>query len=265
MSSHFLTSSLGNSYRDFSDFTKDYLGFDPVILVNTSLTIAACFTFFTYAAAWWYHYFQKIFTTVVIDELDDVYHAVIRWIYDHKLNTYALRSVRAVSSTDPSWQNEDDAIKLLAKETSIDRLINYRSIIGQLTIVFQPFRGWFFFRYNGHWILFQQGMQRNGLLLQTQDPARFYIQLQCFGFSLTPIRDFLEAAAAHTSERTTTVTNVFRAIANSREHLHWSKIISRPSRDIRTVILERQKKHALLQDINEYLHPRTRRWVRQSS
>ena len=36
--------------------------------------------------------------------------------------------------------------------------------------------------------------------------------------------------------------------------------MSRPYRDIDTVILEKSKKQALLRDINEYLHPRTRKW-----
>lgn len=81
------------------------------------------------------------------------------------------------------------------------------------------------------------------------------LTLECLGRSLDPIKALLEESQTYYLEKTMSSTTVYRANGP-----HWGRITSRPSRDIETVILEKAKKEELLQDINEYLHPRTRRW-----
>ena len=40
----------------------------------------------------------------------------------------------------------------------------------------------------------------------------------------------------------------------------WIRVATRPSRPLATVVLDYKQKAALLNDINEYLHPETPRW-----
>lgn len=40
----------------------------------------------------------------------------------------------------------------------------------------------------------------------------------------------------------------------------WHQVARRPVRPMRTVVLDHKEKHAILRDVNEYLHPGTPRW-----
>jgi mitochondrial chaperone BCS1 len=81
------------------------------------------------------------------------------------------------------------------------------------------------------------------------------LSLECFGRSLDPIKALLEEAQTHYLQKSFTTTTIYRANGPG-----WLPVVSRPSRAIDSVILEPEKKQALLTDMNEYLHPRTRRW-----
>ena len=41
----------------------------------------------------------------------------------------------------------------------------------------------------------------------------------------------------------------------------WNRVATRPSRPMDTVVLDPDEKARVLNDINEYLHPSTPRWV----
>lgn len=103
-------------------------------------------------------------------------------------------------------------------------------------------------------------MHKSSPLLPADARERGYVQLQCLGRSLAPLEALLGDVQTYHLERSMSTTTVFRALTQMREIIRWVKVVSRPSREIGTVILEKEKKHALLNDINEYLHPRTRRW-----
>ncbi|OGM50813.1 hypothetical protein ABOM_000801 [Aspergillus bombycis] len=57
-----------------------------------------------------------------------------------------------------------------------------------------------------------------------------------------------------------TTTTVYQPTCSSDSAGRWSRYSTQPSRNISTVIFDRKNKDELLNDINEYLHPRTRRW-----
>ncbi|KKK19208.1 hypothetical protein AOCH_002900 [Aspergillus ochraceoroseus] len=71
---------------------------------------------------------------------------------------------------------------------------------------------------------------------------------------------FIETAQLYRPQASVSSTAIFRALTEFREYSRWSSITSRPSRDISTVIFNKEKKDSILKDINEYLHPQTRRW-----
>lgn len=45
-----------------------------------------------------------------------------------------------------------------------------------------------------------------------------------------------------------------------RDYNMWQQVARRPVRPMRTVVLDATEKHAVLSDVNEYLHPSTPRW-----
>jgi chaperone BCS1 len=253
-------------YSQLLDLVHDVVGVDPMILVNIGLVIVGLSTFVRYVLGYGYRYAQDVFgSTVRIEDEDPLYDHLMRWMADHQFLNRQFRSVKAISTPKSSWEDEEEALKsmigggLHLTEPDPNNLISYRSIVGRSPISLQPFQGTHLFRRHGSWILFKHRVN-SGSQLVPLPKERGYITLQCVGFSTAPLQRLMEEAQLYNLERTRTTTTIFRAISNVRDVMRWTKFSARPSRDISTVIFDQKKKQALLKDINEYLHPHTRRW-----
>ncbi|KAG7402736.1 putative mitochondrial chaperone BCS1-B [Fusarium oxysporum f. sp. rapae] len=89
------------------------------------------------------------------------------------------------------------------------------------------------------------------------------LRISCFGRSVDPIKQlFADAKRAyflHTRDK----TRIYRPkITESRLEAKnmWHPVAVRPIRPMGTVILEAKVKHAVLRDMEEYLHPVTSKW-----
>jgi chaperone BCS1 len=250
-------------YLQILGFAQNAVDFDPLTLVNIGIFLAGLFTFLRYI-------FTRViilWTTVRINDDDPLYMCLMRWMSDHQFMNRQFRSVKAISSSRSSWEDEEEALKSMIgiggdkelSEPDPNNLISYRSIVGRTPISLQPFQGTHVFRRHGSWLLFRHRINAGNELVQ-QPKEIGYIQLQCLGSSFAPVQRLLEEAQLYNLEKTKTTTTIHRAIANVRDLVRWTSFSSRPSRAISTVIFDKNAKHELLSDINEYLHPHTRRW-----
>jgi chaperone BCS1 len=253
--------SLRSGYNLAIYMVKDILGLDPVIVVNLSILFAAISTFGRYVTNYFYYYLKQILVSSVrIHEDDHLYRYIMKWMTDYHLDTKAFRSVKAQTIQKTTIEDEEEAFKAMDqgpfdfKNTS--QLFSYRTMIGRNPIRFQPYEMSHLFIHKRNVFLFKHGLR------PVPQPSRSIMMkysgeltLECLGRSLDPIKALLEESQTYYLEKTMSSTTVYRANGP-----HWGRITSRPSRDIETVILEKAKKEELLQDINEYLHPRTRRW-----
>ena len=186
----------------------------------------------------------------------------MKWMTDKQLHTKRFRSVKAKLVQKTSIEDEEEALRLIAEEqrsvrlyknNAPDQLISYRTMMSRNPIQLQPFEMGHWFIHKGQIFMFRHAMRTN------TNPRTFKmtgeLTIQCFGRSLEPIKKLLEEAQSYYLEKTVSKTAIFRAGGST-----WGRISSRPSRDIDTIIMEKTKKQRLLQDINEYLHPKTRRW-----
>jgi mitochondrial chaperone BCS1 len=243
--------TLRSSYDLALYLIKDILGFDPVIVVNLSIFLAAVSAFGRYVTNSLYGYARNLFmSSVHINDDDALYQYVVRWMSDRHIGSKALRSVKATTVRKTTLEDEEDAMKSVEQEfDNPDRLISYRTMIARSPVRFMPFESRQLIVHKRHFILFKHHIRAS-----ESRSERSFLTLECLGRSLAPIRTLLEDAQTHSLEKTASTTNVFRAEGS------WQLIMSRPFRDIDTVILDKKKKRTLLCDINEYLHPRTRRW-----
>lgn len=243
--------TLRSSYDLALYLIKDILGFDPVIVVNLSIFLAALSAFGRYVTNSVYGYARTLFmSSVHINDDDALYQYVVRWMSDRHIGSKALRSVKATTVRKTTLEDEEDAMKSVEQEfDNPDRLISYRTMIARSPVRFMPFESRQLIIHKRHFILFKHHIRAS-----ESRSERSFLTLECLGRSLAPIRTLLEDAQTYSLEKTASTTNVFRAEGS------WQLIMSRPFRDIDTVILDKKKKQTLLRDINEYLHPRTRRW-----
>ena len=243
--------SLRSSYDIVLYLLKDILGFDPVFIVNLSIFLAAVSAAGRYVGNFFYGYAKKLFVSSVhINDDDVLYDYILRWMGDRNIGSKAPRSVKAVTLIKSTLEDEEAAMKSVEQDfDDLDRPISYRTMIARAPIHFRPFESQHLILHRRNLILFKHH-------LRTLDSRseRGFLTLECLGRSLSPIQVLLEDVQTYSIEKTASTTGVYRADGS------WSKIMSRPHRDIETVILEKSKKRALLRDINEYLHPRTRKW-----
>ena len=246
---------------------KEILGIDPAIIVNLSIFLAAAGTVGRYVTNYLYAYAKSIYiSSVRIHEDDALYNYVMRYMTDKHLHTKRFRSVKAKMVKKTTIEDEEEAFKLISADQGSVRLgkgrdeegkqlISYRTMMGCNPIQFQPYQMSHVFYHKRNFFLFRHGLRT------TPQPRGFAMRqtgeltLECLGRSLDPIKAFLEEAQTYYLEKTISNTAVYRSNGPG-----WNNITSRPSRDIDTVILEKSKKQMLLEDINEYLHPQTRRW-----
>jgi chaperone BCS1 len=250
--------SLKSGYNLTVYMLKDILGLDPAIVINISIFLAAVSTVGRYVTSYVYAYLKMIcLSSVRIDEDDALYRYLMKWMTDHHLSTKSLRSVRANTVKKSSIDDEEEAFKAV-EATPIDNgsgLISYRTMIGRNPIRFNPHEESHIFYHKRNIFRFQHTLKATPQMRLPIPKITGEITLECLGRSLAPARALLEEAQTYYLEKTIATTHVFRGNGH-----HWASITSRPSRDIDTVILEKTKKQTLLSDINEYLHPRTRRW-----
>ena len=272
------------AYLALLESIQKTFGIDPVLIIEGALGLTAAATFIRYGASYIYGWAQQFFiSSVHIGEEDQLYGHLMRWITDKHLSKRAFRSVRAstrhqadiglmprarlrpmnmmLPPIGSSIESEEDSAAFsIDEDFDPERLSNHRIIAGRMPVVLQPFQSSQFFRHQGSWIYFSHGTRHEPSNAFREAHQSSHIRLQCLGWSLQPIETLLWDAQTYYLENSKSMTTVNRASAYRGMHPEWSQIISRPSRDIRTVFLNKEKKHALLKDINEYLHPRTRRW-----
>jgi chaperone BCS1 len=256
--SHNPFQSLRSGYNLAMYTVKDILGLDPVIVVNISIIFAAISTVGRYVTGYLYHYLKMVFiSSVRIHEEDHLYRYIMKWMTDNHLSKRAFRSVKANTVQKTTIDDEEEAFKGMDDDSKdSNTLISYRTMMGRNPIRFAPYEVSHMFIHKRNIFLFRHGL-RSVPHMRGAIPFKFSGELtvECLGRSLDPVKALLEEAQTYYLEKTMSTTTVFRANGP-----HWSRITARPSRDIETVILEKTKKQTLLQDINEYLHPRTRRW-----
>ncbi|KAE8312074.1 P-loop containing nucleoside triphosphate hydrolase protein [Aspergillus transmontanensis] len=227
----------------------DLIGMDIARLINFTVVFGAALTFLNYESMSMLSYLSCFTTSVRLDDDDPLYQRVLQRITDHHPPSPRLCSMRAISSDQSSVEEEallgsmkGRDVKTRAKSSVIEN-----SWINPL-IKLRPHAGKHLFRYNGKWIFFSHTVASENQYTQLMK-ERCYIQLQYL----------LQEAQSYNLDKTMTMATVYRPTCSPESAGRWSKYNTRPSQNISTVTFDRKKKEELLNDNNEYLHPRTRR------
>ncbi|KAJ5121256.1 uncharacterized protein N7515_009217 [Penicillium bovifimosum] len=206
-----------------------------------------------------YGYAEKLcLTTVYISSEDTLYDDVLLWMNHHVFQHQNFRSVIAATSNQAeSITNPSTA----ASSNSNLKLSGTQFVDPSQSIQLKPFQGSRLFVYNRKWINFTHSAPRTGRTPHTMpDDDPLPLKLQCFSLSLSTLHAFLSEATLYSRKVSLSNVTVYRALANSRDLVRWTRVTSRPRRNLATVILDEHKKQTILGDIREYLHPRMKQW-----
>jgi chaperone BCS1 len=89
-----------------------------------------------------------------------------------------------------------------------------------------------------------------------------HIQIRTLGWSTAPLKALLASIKKWSLEREHDITVIKRPQSKEtrRREGAWTRVTSRPSRPMNTVVLDAKQKDALIADVNEYLSPTSPQW-----
>lgn len=247
-------------YSIISKLLYESLGFDITFAVSLCLLVSGLITFCLLVWKHGYSFFEAYFTSFICtDADDDIYDHIMEWLSEQSVSTYS-RSLMAKTARGTSWESENSHVE---EELDSTHFLNFSNWDAKGPPSFQPFYGDHIFRHRGRYFLLNRNaLTRLSLKGQfiSQDET---ITLRCFGRSTQPVKDLIDECGKHCSDKGKYCTTVRRPAPKDhrdRGRSFWSKVATRPSRPIHTIVLEYTAKDNLLRDINEYLHPATSRW-----
>lgn len=123
---------------------------------------------------------------------------------------------------------------------------------------FTPSEGSHYFWYKNRPLMLERE-HRDGGMWYVMNNERIF--LSCLGRNPAILKTLLAEAQQAYVERDSNRTVIYRGSrVAAGQSFNWYRCMARLPRPLSTVILDQEQKQDFLDDIKEYLHPRTRRW-----
>lgn len=247
-------------YSVISGFLLDAIGFDVTILVSVCVLLFGLATSTRYI---WSHareiFDEYCMSYIRIESDDDIYEQVMDWI--------AMQSVSKKSRMLIATTGREDAFDYLDEEIEDydpASLVNFGNLDAKVPPKFAPSFGSHYFFHKGNLLQFKRSVKQvmssgwGGSMIRDDED----ITLSCVGRSTQPIKNLITEAREtyYKKEKACTVVRRPAPKEHRNRSRFWTRVASRPSRPMHTVILNGDLKERVLADINEYLHPTTKFW-----
>ena len=251
-------------YSIISRFLLEVLGFDITVAVSVCFLIFGLATSIKYLWNNAYEYFKTYFMSFIsIESDDDIYEHVMDWLGEQQVSQKSQTLMARTGHYSWDADNVDDM-----EGTSEDdgTLLNFSNWDAKIPPKFQPYFGKHRFWHKGRYFELKRETKQmmvtsgwGGSMLRDEETIR----LTCIGRSTQPIKDLIKECQDRYFDKKSSRTIVRRPATKelrSRGRNPWTKVATRPSRPMDTVVLEHDQKEQVLADINEYLHPASPRW-----
>ncbi|KAI9892433.1 MAG: hypothetical protein M1814_001390 [Vezdaea aestivalis] len=266
-----LLETLIPGYGPISQFVSEYLGFDVTIVVSLCLLIFATTTAFQYL----WRYTSEAFSTwmmakVTVSSEDDIFDHLMQWIATQGISKDS-RSLIAATQVQRTWDAvtgdiEEKAPGMDVEDIETDQWLNHFDSDSKMPPRFEPDFGEHYFRHGGRFFFLSRTHKSafssswvGGAVLSDKET----VTLTCLGRSTEPIKQLLKEVTQSHTEKESAMTRIRRPAPKEERasrYTPWVKVATRPSRPLKTVVLNYDQKKSLLKDINEYLHRDTPRW-----
>ncbi|RHZ73073.1 hypothetical protein CDV55_104373 [Aspergillus turcosus] len=216
----------------------------------------------------------EYFTSTAEIRLDDeIYNYLMFWMAQQpftKRTTHFVAGTK-ISSGMRYWDSDngegsDDEDVCEDDTDTNDMLANFDRYWSKViskdkyrTLRFTPAEGTHYFWYKGRPLAFIREREENTNSINLRFvPERLY--LSCLGRDPSILKELLADAQRAYVARDGNRTIIYRGQKSGVDDFDWVRCMARPPRPLSTVVLDEAQKQAFIDDIKEYLHPRTRRW-----
>ena len=249
-------------------FLSEYLNVDISQYLGLILFAVALSTLVNYSAdrfrTTWAPYF---FSTAEIRYNDELYNYLMFWISKNGLSKKSSSFVAGTQTkssqvyTGDDTEAEEYSFDFGDAAISADVAKQCRNWDRMKTIYCTPSVGTHYFRYKGHWLSFTRAQEKEqGFYGSTLADN---ISISCFGRNPQILKDLLQESQIAYLERDGNKTIIYRGgrpYGGTSDDMDWERCMSRPPRHMSTVVLDEAQKQMVLDDMKEYLHPRTKKW-----
>jgi chaperone BCS1 len=206
-------------------------------------------------------------STAEIRYNDEIYNHVMFWVSKTGLSSSSRRFVAGTQTNSTqvfsgeSTEDEEYEPEIDDDDAGADAADQCQNWDRMKTIRFTPSAGTHWFRYKGHWMTFTRTQEKEqGFYGSTVADT---VSLSCFGRNPQILKDLLHEAQLSYLEKDGNKTIIYRGTkgwGGSADDMEWTRCMSRPPRHMSTVVLDEIQKQTILEDMREYLHPRTKKW-----
>jgi mitochondrial chaperone BCS1 len=249
-------------------FFSEYLHVDISQYLGVVLVVIALSAVVNYCADGFWHIWGEYFmSTAEIRNDDEMYNYLMYWISRNELSkrtTHFVAGTRTNSShVDMSEDSDDEDYAYDYDDVDLSKEISKQCQRWDRmkTLRFTPSNGTHYFRYKGHWLSFTRSQEREKGFYGARLTEEIY--LSCFGRNPQILKVLLQEAQMAYLERDGNKTVIYRSsrpYGGTYDDLEWVRCMSRPPRPMSTVVLDEAQKQMILDDMKDYLHPRTKKW-----
>lgn len=251
-------------YSIISRFLLEVLGFDITVVVSVCFLVFGLVTSITFLWNHAYNYFKTyLMSFISIESDDDIYEHVMDWLGEQRVSQ---KSQSLMARTGHYSWDADNVDDIPDADKGDGTLLNFSNWDAKIPPKFQPYFGIHRFWHEGRYFELKRETKQmmvtsgwGGNMLRDEETIR----LTCIGRSTQPIKNLIKECQDRYFDKKSSRTIVRRPATKelrSRGRNPWTKVATRPSRPMDTVVLEHDQKEQVLADINEYLHPASPRW-----
>ncbi|KIW07412.1 hypothetical protein, variant [Verruconis gallopava] len=247
-------------YSVISRFLSQALGFDAGSIVSTGLLLFAIAKSWQYVSrTLWFLITEYASSLVYIEEHDELFKSVLDWIASQPVG---LKATRLKAVTKQGSSPEED--KTDEHDLSDGKLFHFGKWAAKVPPKYEPYYGSYVFTYKYHLFIFERGRRERATATPWRQTSmdEQHIQIRTLGWSTAPLKDLLAHIKHWAREREHDITVIKRPQSKDtrRREGAWTRITSRPSRPMDTVVLDIEQKRKLIDDVNEYLSPTSPQW-----
>jgi chaperone BCS1 len=206
-------------------------------------------------------YFDRYFTSAVtIDGDDQLYRDVVKWATEQRM-TRISRDLRAETKPRGAQYDPEDESDSDDDKSGEQSIFNYGKLANNVPPRYEPNYGIDRFVHGGrtYYLSRERKDKKNPWWGDAWDEIMI---IRCNGRSTKPIKDLLLYIRQWNLKNEDQTTNIHRPSpkGDGSGDTRWNRQSNRASRPMRTVSLEKEQKRIIVNDVNEYLQPETRRW-----
>jgi len=239
----------------------DITGYFPALLALGIIILAS-----QYASDYFWDKMENYFMSTADIRVDDeMYNMFMSWVANQRFSKSARRFVPNTNVNSRNWllwhfnRNDEDSEyddEFLDSNDSMSSVEKTKKKPLQYT----PSFGTHYFWYKGRLLVFKrtQAQQQQSFMPVSE---REEISVSSFGRNPTVLKELLDECRADFMKNDENRTLIYRGcVKPGTTEPVWTRCMSRVSRPFSTVVLDESVKRDLLEDMQDYLHPLTRRW-----